>query len=131
MQFNLSWTDIVEQHQMLKKRYLTFKAMLEVDGVDWDRNYNHVYALAEKWIGMVKANDFVKAFYHKGDVMYDKLESLFGYEIHLSNAIIELSSEDKVLAYKNSSKNPISVDGSDEEQEVESSNVGSSKVPRK
>ncbi|KAL8524187.1 hypothetical protein ACS0TY_013962 [Phlomoides rotata] len=88
MEFDLSWVDIVEQHKFLKKRYLTFKAMLEVDGVNWDRKYNHVYALAEQWIEMVKVNDFVKAFYHKGDTMHDKLESLFGFDHDLSNAII-------------------------------------------
>lgn len=51
---DFTWDDVIDQHKMLKKRYLTFKAMLEVDGVEWDRVINHVYALSSVWIELIK-----------------------------------------------------------------------------
>ncbi|KAL8495925.1 hypothetical protein ACS0TY_019879 [Phlomoides rotata] len=62
---DFSWDDVLSQRNMLKKRYLTFKAMLELHGVTWDRELNHVFAMSSLWIQMTKANDFAKVFYHK------------------------------------------------------------------
>lgn len=46
MEKEYTWDDVLALRSMLKKRYQTFKVMLDMDGVWWDRRVNHVYAPA-------------------------------------------------------------------------------------
>ncbi|KAL8508637.1 hypothetical protein ACS0TY_019037 [Phlomoides rotata] len=115
---------------MLKKRYLTFKAVQEIEGVWWDRKINHVYALSPLWIDMIKNNSFVKAFYHKGDVSFDKLMALFSSPHDLSNEIINVSSGEPSSNAPNSVLAPFVIIDSDEE-EVDSPGTEGRKPPRK
>ncbi|KAL8532590.1 hypothetical protein ACS0TY_008975 [Phlomoides rotata] len=113
---DFSWDDALAQRNMLKKRYLTFKAVQEIEGVWWDRKINHVYALSPLWIDMIKNNSFVKAFYHKGDVSFDKLTSLFSSSHDLSNEIINVSSGEPSSNAPNSVLAPFVIIDSDEEE---------------
>lgn len=58
MEEEYAWDDVLTLRNILKKRYQTFKIVLEIDGVWWDRRVNHVYA--PNWGDIFKALIFLK-----------------------------------------------------------------------
>lgn len=54
MDKTFTWTDVLSLVKLMKKRYETFKHVLETTDVHGDRCYNHVHASPKSWDSFFK-----------------------------------------------------------------------------
>ncbi|KAL8555287.1 hypothetical protein ACS0TY_003192 [Phlomoides rotata] len=128
---SFSTEDVTKQLRKLKERYETFKTVIDLDGVMWNRKINHVYATGLEWITIIKCNPLAKAFFHKRDKEYVNLESLFGGQEFNWNGVILLSDGDSLCGDQNTARNPLVLKDSKDEDEIVSLIWSTRKIPCK
>ncbi|KAK4417478.1 hypothetical protein Salat_2573500 [Sesamum alatum] len=62
---------------LLRKRYITFKAIVENPTFEWDAENNIVNGTREAWEALIRENPFGDAYVRRGDPEWENLKLIF------------------------------------------------------
>ncbi|KAL0409556.1 UNVERIFIED_CONTAM: hypothetical protein Sradi_1890000 [Sesamum radiatum] len=64
--------------EVVRRRYNTFRRILDEPGFTWHEDTNRVLASKDAWKNLIRVVPFAKAYRYRGEPMWERLVSIFG-----------------------------------------------------